>query len=710
MTGGWTSVGIDPSAPIQRLGTRPCRLNVWTFTVTSAVSTAPAAHRSDIQGLRGLSALLVAVFHLWTSRTAGGVDIFFVVSGYLLIGSLARQYQAGGRVDLVRYGAGILRRLVPTATVVLTVTVLASIALLPVTRWDRSARDALATSVFGENLALIRSAADYLARDEAWTPFRSGWAISAQVQAFVLIAVMMGAVAAIRVAPARRTTVVLSALGLVGLASFAWAVRGVAINPTATYFDSLARLWEFCAGGAAAVLLARRVPSASVRVVLGWTGLVLLLATGWLLGLSRQFPAWAALMPVAAGLLMLTAGARPGPAPGSGVERLLGARPLTWLGDISYGIYLWHGPVVVFALLWLDTARLGLVEGLAVLVAVIALSAATRSLIALRLSGWMGTQPGDRRTWIKGLLLVALGMAVAGGWWGLKSWHETGERRLQAGVNNPGGRSAPGEPVPYGTVVIPRPMLAPLDRPDVYADGCVAVAPDGAVSVCRYGPDDAPVHIAVVGSSHSAHWLPAVQAVAARRGWRVSTFIRPSCLLGIGAFDNRGAPSPACGSWNEGVLARLETERPDGVLTLASFSGGTQDDMPSRTVAAWHRLNRVGIRVLALRDTVWSPVDVPECVARHGAEPAACALPRPTGPLTPPPGGWPDNVTAVDTIDWVCGPRHCPPVIGGVLVYSDRHHLTATFARSLAGRLDPHLTAIVARPGLVPPASTAHHD
>lgn len=642
---------------------------------------------------------MVLVFHIWLSRTAGAVDIFFVVSGYLLIGSLARQYESDGRVDLLRYGAGILRRLLPTATVVLTVTVLACIAFLPVTRWDRSVKDALATSVFAENLELIRYAADYLERDEAWTPFRSGWAISAQVQAYVLIAIMMGAVAAIRVAPARRRVVVLSALGLFGMASFAWAARGVAVNPDAAYFDSLARLWEFCAGGAVAVLLVRGAPSLTARVTLGWIGLAMLLCTGWLFGLTRQFPAWSSLFPVAGGLMMLIAGARPGEARAVGVERLLGSRLLTWTGEISYGIYLWHGPVVVFAVLWRGGAPLGLIDGLTVLVAVIGLAAVSRNLIELRLARWMGAHQSDLRTWVKGMLMVAFGMAVVGGWWLLTIQREAAEMRLQAGIHNPGARLAPGEVADHVTVVTPRPMLARLDLPAVYDEGCMVFAGESTPSVCRFGPRDAPVHIAVVGSSHSAHWLPAVQAVAARRGWHVSAAIKASCLLGSVEFNSMGESAPDCASWNRQVMEWLEVEKPDVVLTLATFSGVTQDRAQPEAVAAWRRLGRAGIHVLALRDTVWSPFDVRDCVQRHGTEVAACTITRPSEPFSPPPGGWPDNVTAVDTMDWTCGPRQCPSVIGGVLVYRDDNHLTATFARSLEGRLDPYLSAVAARPG-----------
>lgn len=393
---------------------------------------------------------------------------------------------------------------------------------------------------------------------------------------------------------------------------------------------------------------------------------------------------------------MLAAGARPGGPRGLGVERLLSTRPLTWIGDISYGIYLWHGPVVVFALLWRNETHLSLIEGLAVLAVTIGLAAISRSLIERRLSRWMSVHESDHRTLAKGVLAVAIGVAVVGGWWGLKKGREAAETRVQAEVRNPGGRVAPGELATQVVVVTPRPMVARFDLPDVYAGGCHVGDGDSTLPVCRFGPTTAAIHIAVVGSSHSAHWLPAVQAVAARRGWRVSAWTKSSCLLGGEQFNSVGERAPDCGAWNRRLMERLELERPDLVLTLATFSGATSESTPPETVVAWRRLGRAHIRVLALRDTIWMPFDVPDCVETHGAEALACTSRRPTAPLTPPSGGWPDNVTVVDTRDWVCGSRLCPPVIGGVLIYRDRDHLTATFARSLDGRLEPYMMTITA--------------
>jgi hypothetical protein len=292
-------------------------------------------------------------------------------------------------------------------------------------------------------------------------------------------------------------------------------------------------------------------------------------------------------------------------------------------------------------------------------------------------------------------MTIAFGMAVVGGWWGLKIQRQVAERQLQAGVDNPGGRLLPGEFAPNVSVITPRPMLARLDAPLPWSEKCLIQDGGFTPVLCRWGPVNADVHIAIVGSSHSAHWLPAVRAISERRGWRVSATIKAACLFGEGDFSTYADRTPNCGAWNRRVMEWLEVERPDVVLTLATYSAVTLDDVPPVTVTAWRRVGRAGIRVLALRDTIWLPFDVQECVIVRGADAAACAVPRPSKRLSPPSGGWPDNVTVVDTMDWVCGPRLCPPVIGGVLVYSDRNHLTATFARSLDGRLEPYLTAVV---------------
>lgn len=655
-------------------------------------SSAAAVRRNDIQGLRGISALLVVAFHLWTHRTAGAVDVFFVVSGYLLLGSLIRQHADKGAIDLGRYGVGILRRLLPMAVVVFGATVLAAQVLLPETRWDRAIFEAFASAVFVENYALIHFATDYLARDDVATPFASGWAISTQVQAYVLMAALMALVVAIPVAPHRRRAASASVLAAATLLSFGFAVWLVSRNQPVAYFSTWARLWEFTAGGLAAWALDRwRLPRGA-RGAAGWIGLAGLLATGWVLGLTRLFPGWASLWPVGSALLILAAGAD-GEIRGAG--RVLAWRPLAWLGGLSYGVYLWHGPVVVFGLIIARQSHFGLLGGAIALGLSILLSAISKSVLEGPLARLLGRPQPVWKTFSIGLGLIVLMLGGVGAWKIRAEALVAQAGREAAQASNPGGQASPGSAVDPSLRILPRPVVARRDVPDSYRDGCHV---DDGVSVpaaCRYGPSSAPVTVALVGSSHSAHWLPAIQQIAGRRGWRVVAYSKSSCLFAEGATNSSGVLAPDCERWNTAVMQRLMADKPDLVVTLGTFGLGSEA-VPAGSLRHWRRLNEEGVRILALRDTPWFPFDVADCVDRMGVDSPQCVLPRPPDPGLPG-ADLPANVTFADTRDWFCTALDCPPVIGNVLVYRDQDHLTATFARTLDDRLEPWIDRALAR-------------
>lgn len=654
-------------------------------------SSAPAARRQDIQGLRGVSALLVMVFHIWTARTAGAVDVFFVVSGYLLLGSLIRQHTETGAVDLHRYGVGILRRLLPTALIVLLATVAVGQLLVPETRWDRVIREAFATAVFLENYALIHYASDYLARDDAATPFASGWAISTQVQAYILMAALMALAAALRASPSRRRQVSLVVLGSATVASFAYAVWLVSVNQPAAYFSTWARLWEFTGGGLAAwVLHARRLPSRWAPAA-SWAGLAMLVSTGWLLGLTRLFPGWASVWP-AAGALLILAGGMDGSL--RGAARFLAWRPIAWLGGVSYGVYLWHSPVVAFALILTQSARLGVAEGLAAMALSVALAAATKAWLEPPLVRLFQRERPIWRPWVIAALTVLTGVGAVGLW----RAHQVllVERApVPDAVGWLGAAAGPEAPLDPDRPVVPRPIIARRDVPVTYALGCHVGDGDSTVRACAFGPEDAPVTVALVGSSHAAHWLPALQEVSARRGWRIVSYTKSSCLFAETKTYSFGVLAPDCEQWNVALVARLAKDRPDLVVTVGTYAGGPQEVVVAGAVKQWDRLGSAGVPMLILRDTPWYPFDAADCVDLNGPTSARCARVRP--PDFPAPPDLPANALFVDPLDWFCTRDLCPPVIGNVLVYRDRDHVTTTYARTLGPLLEPWIDRALSR-------------
>lgn len=652
--------------------------------MTGEMDTAlPKGRRSDIQGLRGLSAILVVAFHVWTVRTAGAVDVFFVTSGYLLLGSLIRQHDANGIINLQRYAAGILRRLLPTAIVVLVTTIGFSYFLLPELQWSRSVKEAFASALFFENYALIRFNTDYLARGAVPTPFAAGWAISTQVQAYLLMAMLMWLVVRIRVPAERRGLVQLVVLGAATLISFAYATWLVSVDQSVAYYSTPARLWEFTLGGLAAWMLLRIKVPEKARTVAGWVGLGLLLSTGWLLGATRMFPAWASIWPVVGAVLILAGGVD---GRIRGVGRVLACQPLAWLGGISYGIYLWHGPIAVFTLVWMGQTSLGLVSGLSVMAAAILLAALSKATLEVPISRLLARPYPGWRTFATGGALILASLACVGGW-KFNEWNRNLSYRAEMkDVRGQGAALGPAFALNPRIPVLPRPVWSLQDLPDVYGERCHAPNGDSRALNCTFGLESSDVILTLVGSSHSAQWQPALRRIAERRGWKLITYTKSSCLFAVGSFYSDGSAASDCGTWNTAVVERLINDVPDLVITLGSF--GSSETVPAGSVQHWRRLNDAGIGVLALRDTPWFPIDVPTCISRHGSGSPQCTMRRPPE-FEPDQREWPANTLYADTRDWFCTPLACPPVIGNILAYYDSHHLTATFSRTLDGKLEP---------------------
>lgn len=655
------------------------------MTNASDMVRAPV-RRADIQGLRGVSAILVVTFHIWTVRTAGAVDVFFVMSGFLLLGSLIRQHVANGDICLQRYAVGILRRLLPATIVVLLATIALSQFLLPELQWNRAIKEAFASTVFAENYALIYFNADYLAREYLPTPFAAAWAISTQVQAYVLMAALMWLIVRLPVPDEKRGLAQLLVLSSATIVSFVYAIWLVGANQSAAYYSTPARLWEFTLGGLASWLFLRGEIPERVRAVAGWLGLGMLLSTGWLLGATRMFPGWASIWPVAGALLILAAGAD---GTVRGVGRLLAWRPLTWLGNISYGVYLWHGPIALFTLIALDKTNFGPGDGFAVMAAAILCAALSKAVLEEPLSRLLSYQGPSWRVFLIGATLVAISLACIGAWRLRESSRIASYQAEMSDVRGLGAAVGPESAVDPSIPVLPRPVWSRRDLPDVFADGCQAGDGDTRVLSCTYGRETSSVTVTLVGSSHSAHWQPAVRRIAERRGWRLRTYTKSGCLFAVGPFYSDGTAAPDCGTWNTAVIARLLDERPDLVITLGSF-GTSPERVPPGSVRQWRRLDAAGIRVLALRDTPWFPFDVPACIDRYGPDDVRCSITRPLE-LEPDRRGWPKNVLYTNTRDWFCTPLLCPPVIGNILVYSDNNHLTATFSRTLDRKLAPVL-------------------
>jgi len=665
--------------------------------------------RADIQGLRALAVLLVLVYHLWPGVLPGGyvgVDVFFVISGYLITGLLLREHERSGRISMWRFYARRLRRLLPAATATLVAVVVASVILLPEPYWRDIALEVLASALYVENWWLALQSVDYLAEGAVASPLQHYWSLSVEEQFYIVWPwVIAGAAllasrrnAGIRVAVGAAVAVVV----LASLSHSVWLTReeaGVA------YFATTTRVWELGLGAALAVLPWR--PTANVAKLLGWGGLTMVVAAAFVLDAETPFPGSIALLPTVGTAMAIAAG---GARSGADASRLLESAPARFLGDISYSLYLWHWPVIVFHS-HLTGGPPSLVGGVLLAALSIALAALSRRLIeepALRVgrAEGLGAAP-----YALGAACIGISIALA---FGQYVAADRGAPEPQVAVET--GDAAPGAAVMqpgYRHSFTPALNRAKHDRPDVGMKCHGGLRDSEPNPGCVIGAEEARYDLVLVGDSHAWHWVPALVELVAPLDMRLHLMTKSACPFTLATLSRNGKPYKECEDWNRAVVRYVESVQPDLVLSGASANVAAlrQPGQSSARMVAegflplWNEVLASGARILVIRDTprFAGPTDDPvRCLAREEGRIGECVVSRDRALKAPDEDpalvamrSAPAGTHLVDMTDSICNPHACDPVVGGVLVLRDSHHLTATYARTLApvlGReLAPHL-------------------
>ena len=349
-------------------------------------------YRRDVDGLRAVAVLAVVAYHAFPSALPGGfvgVDIFFVISGYLITAILAREIE-GGDDSLMRFYERRARRLLPALSVVLAASTIAALILLPPFDLDRYGRSLATVAGFVSNIGFWLKSGyfDQAARTQ---PLLHTWSLGVEEQFYLVWPLVLAAAMRFR----RR----LALLAAVGLASLVLAEIQVRHWPDAAFYLLPARIFEFVLG--ALVALRPAVPIGRTAVPLAWLGLALILLPIGLYSRETPFPGLAALVPCLGAALVILAG------PGGAVARLLGRAPLVAIGLLSYSLYLWHWPVLIFGEIWLGRPLGGAETGLA-LALVLGLSALTWRFVERpfrrRITGPAGT---GRNLAVAGAVLAA---------------------------------------------------------------------------------------------------------------------------------------------------------------------------------------------------------------------------------------------------------------------------------------------------------------
>ncbi|MFI5776097.1 acyltransferase family protein [Nocardia sp. NPDC051570] len=680
--------------------------------------------RPDIEGLRAVAVLAVVLFHAGLPGISGGfagVDVFFVISGYLITGTLWRQVADDGTIGLARFYGARARRLLPAAGIVLVTTAVAAAALLPPLQARTVLGDGIASALYVGNYRLALQGTDYLNAGAPPSPFQHYWSLGVEEQFYLLWPALIIATAVVvrlvrrpgaRPSPIPYLVVLTAIAGI----SFALSLRWTQTLPPWAFFGLPTRAWELALGGMVALSagLWRRLP-ASLSGVLGWAGLGLIVCAYLLLGARTPYPGTAALLPVLGAALIIVAGCAPSP---SGVGRALSLPPMRAIGRLSYSWYLWHWPVLILAprmlghpLGTVGAAGAVLMSGGLAMLTLQLVENPVRFAASLRRSAGRSLALGGGFSMAASAVALALlvvvpvpvghgeaveALTVRAAPAAVAAPADDTVTQLTAQVQASIAASARTSSVPSN--LTPSLADAPGDKADVFVNGCVRSWRELGQPQCVSGDPDSPTTVALVGDSHAAMWSPAFDRIAGQQHWRLETMSKVTCPLMDLPITSPylGREYTECEQWRGVVLDRLQAEHPRLiVLSMSRRYGGdfgfvSYDqawiDSLGRLVG---RLRATGASVLVLGPIPDPHTTVPTCLSGHLDDALACAPTRADAvddpgiaaeaAATRAAGGQYDDLTAL-----FCTADRCPLINRKDLIYRDDNHLTVTYARTLA--------------------------
>jgi len=665
--------------------------------------------------MRAIAVGAVLVYHVWPAWLPGGyvgVDVFFVISGYLITGLLVRELEGTGTVRLREFYARRIRRLLPAASATLFAVAFATVLWMAVADWRGVAAELLASAFYVQNLFLVGQQVDYLAIDAAPSPLLHFWSLSIEEQFYILWPILMVGMAALanRKGWSLRASL-LACLGTICLLSLGHAIYISFVDPSPGYFLTTTRVWELGLGGLLAIAKPDVGLARGPRLFLAWVGLLAIGVSTIFYTQRLPFPGYEALLPTLGTAALLFASLERG----SFLGRWLASPPMQYLGTISYSLYLWHWPVVVFYPSITGRQPDTLQDGVLVVVVSVLCAHASRELIEER---FRRPRPSEVFRPFAAAGVLALGVASAS----LLITSESESRarvafqQLTAASAHSGAMALVSDGLNRSSIgdFVPKADVARLDRGSAYGlDGsskCIASVRSEEVATCDYGNASGTKRVVIVGDSHAVHWLPALEIIAGNANWQITGLTKSSCafteeLLGLRS-SGTSREYVECKRWGEKALQRLLAEKPDLVILSHSprhsLPGGRPGDgdvvIAEGIVRYASALRAAGIKVAAIQHTPWQRQDVPRCMAQFGASVEACSAPasKATYPGTIAQVVRMDpSIALIETVPYFCPTEVCPVVIGDVLVYRDKHHLTATYARTLAPILEQEIRGLL---------------
>ena len=677
------------------------------------MADANTGFRRDIEGLRAVAIGLVLVYHAGLPFVRGGfigVDVFFVLSGFLITGLLVREAEKTGRLHLGRFYARRAKRLLPAAMVVLAVSAIIVITLLPVSDRRIFGQDIVAAALYVVNWVFAGRAVDYAAQDVGASPVLHFWSLAVEEQFYIVWPLVLLAVLAI----VRRRRSLLRPAMAVGLTaivvpSLVWSIVLTGRQDSSAFFVTTTRLWELGIGGLLAVgaPLVAKLPRA-LAGALGLAGAAVIAFSAVVFRESGGWPGAAALVPVLGAAALVAAGMGTGP---TLVSRALAWSPLVWLGGLSYSLYLWHWPALV-------AARSGYgLTGVKWGVVVVLLSAipawvvhklvenpvrysrrVSKSTATALLVGATCSLVGV----VAGLTVVAAGPSST---LPSASVVDPALRPLGGGVlGNDPAISPAGWPQDSYAAIWPELSSSSGDVPSYDSAECISGPTESAAKACDFGDLDSPVHVMLIGDSKASQWADVIDVVGQVNGWRITMYSKSSCPFSDATRVRDEAEWRGCTEWNSEMREIVLDAHPAAVITSqgsrtamlpehADAPKEILDDAVAGLTSLWTDLTAAGIPVIALADNPRPPngYDVITCLTENPDDATQCAFDRDEAVAASGYDAQSRAIAAVPEVvevslnDYLCPHEQCAPVIGNVVLWRPGSHLTNTYVMSVAG-------------------------
>jgi peptidoglycan/LPS O-acetylase OafA/YrhL len=699
-----------------------------------------SGYRPEIQALRAAAVMMVVVYHLWPNRLVGGytgVDVFFVISGFLITSHLWSS-SVRSRLSLSTFYSRRIRRLAPASVFVLIMVVAATAIFVPYGQWSAFGTEITGSALFVENWVLAHNSVDYLAATNVPSPVQHFWSLSVEEQFYLVwpLIILITALILKNGGTRTRARVTFGVLSLLFLGSLAFSIRYSHTHPAPAYFVTPTRVWQFAAGGMLALaqpagFIGQRPRSGAMKrfaALASWFGFAAIMGTAFLLDAHTiEYPSGWGLFPVVPTLIVIAAGTNKGVA--LSPRWIYDLAPIQFLGTISYPIYLWHWPLIVLTPFIIghdltNKTRIGII------VLAIVLSALTTLFIEnpIRFSPRL-----SKRTMLTPVfaLVIVLALVVA----------PTAELKSQANAKYAAAKTSTSYQIFHGDKCFGAKVMenqsacpsisgtptaamisaATTDKPQPFVDGCIDTLPKHDPAVCNYGDVSQPPTVLLWGDSHAAAWGGAfniagqfdkVHVIVGSRQGCPAVEAAPIATVYEAITSSRQG---LCNARNQQMLDLVRTTPTIKTVVLASYSADyiygadpTSPDYYAGTTDLIRDLHAAGVTVLLLGDVpVTGPdsshrVDIPDCLSKHMSDPNACNNPRQWAlattalrdAITASPVA--SDVTVIDTSSEFCDATQCYAMIGGIPVFCDASHISDSYSESLAPWVLDHVLKLKA--------------